>query len=381
MSTTRARPGSAPRPRASGMGAGRASAMRAALAHVLRRLAWAAILIAGVTAVSFGIAYLLPGDAARMLVGPQASAADLERVRTIYGLDRPVPVQFARFVRRLVHLGPARDGDAGVNHDHDRARVGARGDPEHRSCAEGPLGLHVDLGYSFHYRKPVVDLLAAKAPRSVELALAALLVQLVLGLALGIVAAARRGTAWEDAALGAALLGASAPTFVIGPALQYVLAYKLRLLPYDGYGATAGEHLRSLVLPALTLGIFGSALCARIVREELRALLRQDFIRTARAKGASRLRALVVHALRNALLPLATLAALDFGAMAGGAMITEKLFRWPGVGSMAVEALQNRDGPLIVGTVLFAASAIVLATVALDLAALALDPRLRSRSR
>ncbi|WP_437760220.1 ABC transporter permease [Sorangium sp. So ce1389] len=373
MSTTPARPGSASRPRASRMGAGRASAVRAALAHVLRRLAWAAILIAGVTVVSFGIAYLLPGDAARMLVGPQASAADLDRVRTIYGLDRPVPVQFARFVRRLVHLGPARGGDAGV--------AGARGDPEHRSCAEAPLGLHVDLGYSFHYRKPVVDLLEAKAPRSVELALAALLVQLVLGLALGIVAAARRGTAWEDAALGAALLGASAPTFVIGPALQYVLAYKLRLLPYDGYGATAGEHLSSLVLPALTLGIFGSALCARIVREELRALLRQDFIRTARAKGASRLRALVVHALRNALLPLATLAALDFGAMAGGAMVTEKLFRWPGVGSMAVEALQNRDGPLIVGTVLFAASAIVLATVALDLAALALDPRLRSRSR
>ncbi|WP_437840805.1 ABC transporter permease [Sorangium sp. So ce1153] len=380
MSTTPALPGSASRPRASVVRAGRASAVRAALAHVLRRLAWAAILIAGVTAVSFGIAYLLPGDAARMLVGPQASAADLERVRTIYGLDRPVPVQFARFVRRLVHVGPARGGDAG-GVDHDRARAGARGDPEHRSCAEGPLGLHVDLGYSFHYRKPVVDLLEAKAPRSVELALAALLVQLVLGLALGIVAAARRGTAWEDAALGAALLGASAPTFVIGPALQYVLAYKLRLLPYDGYGATAGEQLRSLALPALTLGVFGSALCARIVREELRALLRQDFIRTARAKGASRLRALVVHALRNALLPLATLAALDFGAMAGGAMVTEKLFRWPGVGSMAVEALQNRDGPLIVGTVLFAASAIVLATVALDLAALALDPRLRSRSR
>ncbi|WP_438011272.1 ABC transporter permease [Sorangium sp. So ce321] len=377
MSTTPARPGSASRPRASAMRAGRASAVRAALAHVLRRLAWAAILIAGVTAVSFGIAYLLPGDAARMLVGPQASAADLERVRTIYGLDRPVPVQFARFVRRLVHIGPARGGDAGV----EATRAGARGHPEHRSCAEGPLGLHVDLGYSFHYRKPVVDLLEAKAPRSVELALAALLVQLVLGLALGVVAAARRGTAWEDAALGAALLGASAPTFVIGPALQYVLAYELRLLPYDGYGATAGEHLRSLVLPALTLGIFGSALCARIVREELRALLRQDFIRTARAKGASRLRALVVHALRNALLPLATLAALDFGAMAGGAMVTEKLFRWPGVGSMAVEALQNRDGPLIVGTVLFAASAIVLATVALDLASLALDPRLRSRSR
>ncbi|WP_437718602.1 ABC transporter permease [Sorangium sp. So ce448] len=366
MSTTRARRASTPRP-------GRASAVGTAIARLLRRLGWAAIVIAGVTAVSFGIAYLLPGDAGRMLVGPQASAADLERARAIHGLDRPVPVQFARFVRRLVHLGPAGVDDGGA--------AGARADPEHRSCAAGPLGLHVDLGYSFHYRKPVVDLLEAKVPRSVELALAALLVQLLLGLSLGIVAAVRRGTAWEDAALGATLLGASAPTFVIGPALQYVLAYKLQLLPYDGYGVTAADHLRSLVLPALTLGVFGSALYARIVREELRTLLRQDFIRTARAKGASRLRALVVHALRNALLPLATLAALDLGALAGGAIVTEKLFRWPGVGSMAVEALQNRDGPLIVGTVLFSAAAIVLATVALDVAALALDPRLRSRSR
>ncbi|WP_437321263.1 ABC transporter permease [Sorangium sp. So ce385] len=353
--------------------AGRAAAAGAAIAHLLRRLGWAAIVIAGVTAVSFAIAHLLPGDPARMLVGPQASAADVDRVRTVYALDRPVPVQFARFVRRLVHLGP----EPAAPHPH----AGARGDPEHRSCAAGPFGLHLDLGYSFHYRKPVVDLLEAKVPRSLELALAALSVQLLLGFALGLVAAARRGTAWDHAALGVTLLVASAPTIVIGPALQYMLAYKLRLLPYDGYGVTAADHLRSLVLPALTLGLFGSALYARVVREELRALLRQDFVRTARAKGASRLRAFVVHALRNALLPLATLAALDLGALAGGAIVTERLFRWPGVGSMAVEALQNRDGPLLVGTVLFAAAAIVLATVALDLAALALDPRLRSRSR
>ncbi|WP_438020729.1 ABC transporter permease [Sorangium sp. So ce315] len=349
--------------------AGRAAALGAALAHLLRRLGWAAIVIAGVTAVAFAIAYLLPGDPARMLVGPQASAADVDRVRAIYALDRPVPVQFARFVRRLVHVGPDPGGSP------------PRADPEHRSCAAGPLGLHLDLGYSFHYRKPVVDLLEAKAPRTLELALAALSVQLLLGLALGLVAAARRGTAWDDAAFGVSLLGASAPTIVIGPALQYVLAYKLRLLPYDGYGVTAADHLRSLVLPALTLGVFGSALYARIVREELGTLLRQDFIRTARAKGASRLRAFVVHALRNALLPLATLAALDLGALAGGAIVTERIFRWPGIGSMAVEALENRDGPLLVGTVLFAAAAIVLATVVLDLAALAIDPRLRSRSR
>lgn len=350
--------------------------MNPALAHMIRRLAAAAILIAGVTVVSFGITYLLPGDPARMLVGPQASAADLARVREIYALDAPIPARFARFVQRLVHVGPARDGGAAA-----LSGGRSRADPEHRSCAEGPFGVHLDLGYSFHYRRPVIDLLEAKVPRSVELALAALVVQLVIGVSIGVVAASRQGTPWEDAALSATLLGASAPTFVLGPALQYVLAYKLRLLPYDGYGVTAAEHLRSLVLPALTLGIFGSAVYARIVREELGALLRQEFVRTARAKGASRLRALVVHALRNALLPIATLAALDLGTLVGGAIVTERLFRWPGVGSMAVEALQNRDGPLLVGTVLFAATAIVLATAVLDLAAVALDPRLRSRPR
>jgi peptide/nickel transport system permease protein len=336
----------------------------AALLHALRRLGWAALVVAGITVLSFVIAHVLPGDPARMLVGPQASAADVEHARRIHGLDRPVPAQLAAFVRRLVHTGAA---------------AGARGDPDHKSCAAAPFGVHLDLGYSFHYRKPVVDLIQAKAPRSAELAAAALLVQLTIGLALGLVAAARRGTLWDDATVGATLLAVSAPAFVLGLVLQYWLAYRLRLLPYDGYGATPAEHLRSIVLPAMTLGIFGCALYARIVREELRVLLRQDFIRTARAKGASRLRALVVHALRNALVPIATLAALDLGTLVGGAIVTEKLFRWPGLGQMAVDALQNRDGPLIVGTVLVAAGAIVASTLALDVVCALLDPRLRAR--
>src|SRR5262249_16881968 len=149
-----------------------------------------------------------------------------------------------------------------------------------------------------------------------------------------------------------------------------------RLLPYDGYGATPAEHLASLVLPALTLGLCGAAFYARIARDELGSLLEQDFLRAARAKGASRARGLVVHALRNALVPIATLAALDLGTMVGGAVITEKLFRWPGVGQMAIEALLNRDGPVIFGTVLFASLAVVASTLLVDLAQLALDPRI-----
>jgi peptide/nickel transport system permease protein len=202
-------------------------------------------------------------------------------------------------------------------------------------------------------------------------------VQLSIGLAMGLAAAARRGTRLDDALMSASLVGISAPTFVLGLALQYLLAYKVRLLPYDGYGTTPLEHARCLVLPALTLGFFGAAFYARLVRDELATLLGADFVRTARAKGASKGRALVVHALRNALVPIATIAVLDLGTLVGGAVVTEKLFRWPGVGQLAVDALLNRDGALVSGTVLFSSGAIVFATLALDLTYVFLDPRLR----
>jgi peptide/nickel transport system permease protein len=337
--------------------------MKTALRFLARRFVWAIILVLGVTSLSFLVVEVLPGDPARMLLGPQASAADVKRARAIYGLDHGVSVQFVRYWAHLIHRGPPPTPK----------------DKDHRSCAALAFGVHLDLGYSFYYRKPVVDLLIAKIPRSIELALAALLVQLTLGVSLGIGAAAKRGTAWDDAAMSASLLGASAPTFLIGLMLQYLFAYKLGLLPFDGYGATGADHLRSLVLPALTLGLFGSALYARLTREEVAAALGQDFARAARARGASGARVLVVHALRNALGPLSTMIALDLGTMVSGAVVTERIFRWPGVGQLAVDAVLNRDGPVIFGTVLFSAAAVVVATFTLDIVDVLLDPRLRSR--
>jgi peptide/nickel transport system permease protein len=337
--------------------------VRRTLGRALRRLGWGVAVVVGVATLSFLVAQLLPGDPARMMVGPQASPADVAHVRALYGLDRPLAVQYLRYWGRLLHRGPP-------------PTAGKR-DPDHRSCASLGAGVHVDLGYSFYYRRPVVDLLAAKIPLSAELALGAVLAQLALGFSLGIVAAARRGTAWDDAAIGVSLLGVSAPTFLLGLLLQYVLAYRWRLLPLDGYGTTAGEHLRSMVLPALTLGVFGSAIYARLLRDELSTMLAQDFVKTARAKGASRARVLVVHALRNALVPVTTVAALELGTLVGGAVVTERLFRWPGVGQMAVEALLNRDAPVIFGTVLFTSAAVVAATLALDVVYVVLDPRLR----
>jgi peptide/nickel transport system permease protein len=335
--------------------------MKRALRFLVRRFAWAIVLVLGVTSLSFLVVEVLPGDPARMLLGPQASAADVSRARAIYGLDRGVSVRFVKYWAHLVHRGPTPSPK----------------EKDHRSCAALGGGVHLDLGYSFYYRKPVIDLLAAKIPRSIELALAALLIQLTLGVSLGIGAAAKRGTAWDDAAMSASLLGASAPTFLIGLLLQYIFAYKLGLLPFDGYGATTADHLRSLLLPSLTLGLFGSAIYARLTREEVASALGQDFVRAARARGASAARVLVVHALRNALGPLSTMAALDLGTMVSGAVVTERIFRWPGVGQLAIDAVLNRDGPVIFGTVLFSAAAVVVATLTLDIVDVIVDPRRR----
>ncbi|HRI66308.1 MAG TPA: ABC transporter permease [Polyangium sp.] len=330
--------------------------------RAFKRLGWALLVVFGVTTLSFFLVHVLPGDPARLLLGPQASAQDVARAREVYGFNDPVRIRYIRYVRRLVHLGNA------MRQDEPRPA-------EHRSCASFGR-LHVDLGSSFHYRRPIVDLIAAKLPRSIELALASLAVALALGMALGVTTAVRRGGTWDEFGAGVALLGVSAPTFITGLAFQYVLAHRLGLLPYDGYGKTSAEHWASICLPALTLGVHGCAIYARLVRAELGTALEQNYVAAARAKGASRLRATIVHGLRTALVPVLTLAVLDVGALVGGAVVTEKIFRWPGMGQMAVEAIINRDGQLVTATVLVAAVAIVLATLVVDMCAVFLDPRL-----
>jgi peptide/nickel transport system permease protein len=172
----------------------------------------------------------------------------------------------------------------------------------------------------------------------------------------------------------------SAPTFVIGLFLQWVFAFRLRIFPIDGYGVTPLEHAVSLVLPASTLGVFGAAYYTRVVRDEMIGELASDYVRTARAKGASRLRVLFRHALSNALLPIVTIFGLEVGTLVGGAIVTESVFRWPGLGSLSVDAMLDRDGPLIMGCVIVTASAVVLSTLAVDLAYSVLDPRVRSQT-
>jgi peptide/nickel transport system permease protein len=327
-----------------------------------QRLAWAAFVVWAVVTATFFVTNVLPTDPARMVAGPQARPADVARIRQQLGLDRPIVAQYGIFVRRLVHVGPRRLDPT---------------DDSHASCAAlGPV--HVDLGKSFTQRRPVLAVLGERLPRTLLLAVCAVVVQVAFGVVTGLVAALKRNTVVDHLAIGVSLLGISAPTYLIGLFLQYLLAHKLRLLPLDGYGRDAGEHAVSVVLPALTLGVFGAAYYTRLVRDEMIVLMRQDYVRTARAKGLAEAAVVLRHALRNALVPIITVVGLDLGALIGGAIVTEALFRWPGLGSLSVSALLDRDGPLILGTVLVTSTAVVLSNLAVDLCYAALDPRVRT---
>jgi peptide/nickel transport system permease protein len=339
---------------------------RAPVIYVARRIGWSVAVVWVVVSLTFAINELLPGDPARMVAGLQARPADVARIREQLGLGRPPFVRYALFLRRLVHVGP-------------RTTAGAS-DPKHGTCAVvlgvGDVGLHLDLGKSFQMRKPVVDVVAERLPRTFALAAAAVFVQLLLGVATGTIAAALRGTRWDRFLVSASLLGISLPTYLLALLLQAMFARQLRILPLDGYGQSFAEHARCIVLPAVTLGIFGAAYYTRLVRDEMAALLRRDWVRTARAKGANAFRVVTVHALRNATPPVLTAVALDFGALLGGAIVTESVFRWPGLGELSVRATLDRDGPVLMACVLVASFAVVVTNLLVDLAYARLDPRI-----
>ncbi|MGA7119491.1 MAG: ABC transporter permease [Polyangiaceae bacterium] len=335
--------------------------------RLARRLAHGALVVWAVVSIAFVINNLLPGDPARLVAGAQARPADVTRIREQLGLNRPPIVQYAQFWRRLVHIGP-------------RA-IDPNRDPAHASCLVvlplGPVAVHVDFGKSYQMRQPVAAAIAERLPRTLALTSAGVLVQVLFGLCTGVVAALRRGSSLDRALVGVSLLGISAPTFLIALSLQYVLAYKLRCLPLDGFGQTLGEHLKCLVLPAITLGVYGAAYYTRLVRDEMIVFMRQDWVRTARAKGASPWRVVVYHALRNALVLIATAVGLDFGALMGGAVVTETVFRWPGLGDLSVKATMHRDAPVLLACVVVTSTFIVASSIVVDAVASRLDPRTR----
>lgn len=306
--------------------------------YLLRRLAWTGLVVWFVVSTTFAMIVAIPAEPARALLGPHASAEAIERVRQEYCLDGSFVEQYGCYVGRI-----------------------ARG----------------DLGESFRTHRSVASVIGDRLWPTVQLTLAALLLQLVLGLPLGLWAAARRGQ-WPDRATSViALVGQSAPTFFIGTLALYIFAYGLGWFPLGGYGDGVAGRLHHLVLPAFTLAALGIGYYARLVRGEIGEQLSADYIRTARAKGVDERRVLGRHALRNIAAPLIALVGLDVGVMLGGAVVTESIFAWPGLGREVLQAVLEVDIPLILGVVLVSAFAIALANLIADLVAAKLDPRLR----
>lgn len=306
------------------------------LPYVLRRLVGTVPVLFGVTLVVFAMTWLTPGDPVVALLGESAQGITgqaREELRRELGLDRPWPVQYVEYVSGL-----------------------ARG----------------DLGVSARSRRPVLREVLDRLPATAELALAGLAIAVVVGVSLGVAAALRKRT-WVDAlAIAVALVGVSVPVFWSGFLLMLVFSLELGWLPASGRGT-----LRHLVLPALTVGIASAAFIARITRGAVLETLGQDYVRTARAKGVPARTVVVRHALRNALLPIVTVVGLQLGSLLGGAVLTETVFAWPGVGRMLVDAILARDLPLVQGSVLVVSLLFILVNLAVDLSYAAINPRVR----
>jgi peptide/nickel transport system permease protein len=302
------------------------------IAYLGQRLAWAAAVLLGISLAVFLVVHL-SGDPAALYMGPEGTREDYEVVRRALGFDRPLPEQYGLFLARAV---------------------------------QG------DFGRSLRHRQPTLPLVLARFPATVTLAVAAMALATLLALPLGILAAVRRGSLVDSGAMVLALAGQCMPTFWLGILLILAFAVHLRWVPVYG-----GEGPLTLVLPALTLGVWAMARTARITRSSMLEVLHQDFLRTARAKGIGEGRIVLRHALRNGAIPILTALGLEFGNLLGGAVITEAVFAYPGVGRLAVEAVVNKDVPLIQAVVFTIAAVLLLLNIAIDLAYSALDPRVR----
>ena len=303
------------------------------LSYLLQRLFAACLVVVGVVSIVFLLIHLVPGDPVEIMLGESASVADRQALRTALELDQPLHVQYLHYLGKL---------------------------------------LQFDLGTSIHSRQPVTDLLQARIPATALLAAVTLILTILLALPLGILAAVRHDTLWDAGAMGFSLLGVSIPNFWLGPLLIMVFSLWLGWLPVSGQGGVA-----SVVLPALTLGTGLAAVLSRMVRSSMLEVLHEDYLRTARAKGVTPLRVILHHALRNALLPVITLLGLQLGALLAGAVITETVFSWPGIGLLTIESIQSRDYPVVQACVLLISVTYVLVNLLTDLAYAWIDPRIR----
>lgn len=299
----------------------------------LRQIGQAAIVLLNVSLVVFALVRIVPGDPARLMLGMEASEEAVQAARTQFGFDRPLYVQYVEFV------------------------AGA---------------LRGDLGQSVRFRRPVGDLLRESFPATLELALAATAIALVLAVPAGIYAAVHRDGVLDRLLMAGALIGQAMPIFWLGIMLITLFSVRLGWLPTSGRGSLA-----QLIMPSVTLSTYVMALLARLTRSNMLDVLREHYVRTARAKGLREIIIVHKHALMSAALPIVTVLGLQVGALLSGAVVTETVFNWPGIGTLALRAIQQRDYPVVQGVVLVSAALFVVINGVVDLAYRYLDPRVR----
>jgi peptide/nickel transport system permease protein len=310
-------------------------------AYIIRRLAATIPVVLMVALFVFSLLYIAPGDPAAIIAGDQATPADVERIRVSLGLDRPFLVRFGDWFWHV---------------------------------------LQGDLGTSIFTNLPVSHMIAQRIEPTVSLMIFTLILSLSAAIPMGVIAAWKHGSWIDRAVMATAVFGFSTPVFVIGYVLAYVFALRMDLLPVQGFTSISQgfwPFLRSLVLPAIALGLVFMALIARITRATMLEVLSQDFVRTAKAKGIGQIGVLIVHGLKNAAVPIVTIVGIGFATLIGGAVVTESVFAIPGLGRLTVDAILRRDYPVIQGVVLMFSFVYVLVNLLVDILYTVFDPRIR----
>ena len=293
-------------------------------------------ILLGVATIIFILMFLVPGDPARLLMGQHGDERVLESIRHEMGLDQPVYIQYIRFIGKL---------------------------------AKG------DLGTSYRQKRPVIQIIRERFPATAKLAVASMILAIIIGIAAGIIAAIYRNRVWDWIVMVLSLTGISMPVFWLGMMLILLFASGLGWFPVGGYGRSG--DLRHLALPALSLSTISIGYISRMMRSSMLEVIGRDYIRTARAKGLSETAVILRHALKNAFIPVITVIGINFAALLGGAVATETVFAWPGLGRATVDAIKGRDLPVVEGCVIFLAFIFVMANLLVDLSYAWLDPRIR----
>jgi peptide/nickel transport system permease protein len=308
--------------------------------YLVRRLLVTIPVLLGVSVLVFAIMHVVPGDPVRLIAGPDAPEDVVHRIRVELGLERPLPLQYWSFLTRA---------------------------------------LQGDLGRSLRSRAPVVDEIVARFPATLELTTASMVIAVLIGIPLGLISAVRRATWVDYAAMGVALSTLSMPIFWFAIVAIWIFSLHLGWFPVSGRGGAVWEWdgLRHIILPALTLATTSVAIISRLTRSGMLEVLGREFIVTARAKGVAEPLVVGKHALKNALIPVVTVVGLQYGFLLGGAVVTETIFAWPGVGRLAMTSILQRDYPVVQGCVLLVAVLFVLINLAVDLLYAWLDPRIR----